>query len=453
MDIVPSVRISSAKHLGILAFGWFVLAVYAFPGLMTMDSVDQLEQARAGVLTDAHPAAMSALWGLIDAVIPGPFGMLVLQSVTFLAGLYLVLRRALSPMAAAIAAASLLVFPPVFTPMAVVWKDSLMAGLLLLGTAGLLSENRRARIAGLTALAGATAARYNAPAATLPLVVILFTWTTHAWWKRYGLALAAWLTLTATALGIGGLLADRKMYIWHSSLALMDIAGTISHVDGTIPDDKLGAILRDTGCVVHGDYQRHIRNAYQPRDFVHLIVAPKGLWNMPIWGTTPAPQLQRDAIARAWWETITTWPGAYLASRAATMKHVLALGEPTDSTVMIHKLQLVERMHALGLEVKGNGVQRKMQRALSALATRLPVLFTPWIYLLLAALLLVLVCVRDRQRDVLAILLSGLGMEASLFVLAASPDYRYSHWLVVCTCLAAVMLAARRFVLHRRPGG
>lgn len=453
MDIVPAVRISSAKHLGILALGWLVLAVYAFPGLMTMDSVDQLEQARAGVLTDAHPAAMSALWGVIDAVIPGPFGMFVLQSVTFVAGLYLVLRRALSPMPAAIAASALLVFPPVFTPMAVVWKDSLMAGLLLLGTAGLLSEKRGARIGGLVALAGATAARYNAPAATLPLVVILFTWTTHAWWKRYGLAVVAWIALTATALGIGTLLADRKMYIWHSTLALMDIAGTITHVDGPIPDEKLGEILRDTGCVVGGDYQRHIRNAYDPRDFVSLIVSPKGLWDMPIWGTVPAPQQKRDAIARAWWQTITTWPGAYLASRWSTMKHVLALGEPTMSTVMIHKLQLAERMKALDLDATSNGVQRKMQRALTRLATSFEMLFRPWVYVLLALGLLAFVCAGERQRDVFAILLSGLGMEASLFVLAASPDYRYSHWLVVCTCLAAVMLAARRFVLHRRPGG
>jgi hypothetical protein len=49
-------------------------------------------------------------------------------------------------------------------------------------------------------------------------------------------------------------------------------------------------------------------------------------------------------------------------------------------------------------------------------------------------------------------LLSGIGLEASLFLLAASPDYRYSHWLVVCTCIAIVMLVARRIVsVHNRP--
>ena len=49
-----------------------------------------------------------------------------------------------------------------------------------------------------------------------------------------------------------------------------------------------------------------------------------------------------------------------------------------------------------------------------------------------------------RQRDVLALLLSGLGLELSLLPLVQTPDYRYSHWLVICTCLAVVMLFTRR---------
>ena len=47
-----------------------------------------------------------------------------------------------------------------------------------------------------------------------------------------------------------------------------------------------------------------------------------------------------------------------------------------------------------------------------------------------------------RERDVLAIVLSGLCMELTMLRLGATPDYRYSHWLVVTTCLAIVMLIA-----------
>jgi hypothetical protein len=40
--------------------------------------------------------------------------------------------------------------------------------------------------------------------------------------------------------------------------------------------------------------------------------------------------------------------------------------------------------------------------------------------------------------------LSGLGLELSLLPLVQTPDYRYSHWLALCVCLAAAMLFARR---------
>src|SRR5262249_49915167 len=46
--------------------------------------------------------------------------------------------------------------------------------------------------------------------------------------------------------------------------------------------------------------------------------------------------------------------------------------------------------------------------------------------------------------DVVALCASGLVMEATLLVLAPSPDYRYSHWLVVSVCIATAILVARR---------
>jgi hypothetical protein len=42
-------------------------------------------------------------------------------------------------------------------------------------------------------------------------------------------------------------------------------------------------------------------------------------------------------------------------------------------------------------------------------------------------------------------LLSGLGYELSFTLLTASPDFRYSHWMIVSTCVAAVLLFVRRW--------
>jgi heme/copper-type cytochrome/quinol oxidase subunit 3 len=74
--------------------------------------------------------------------------------------------------------------------------------------------------------------------------------------------------------------------------------------------------------------------------------------------------------------------------------------------------------------------------------------FVPWIY---AALSLIMLPLARRQRDVLALLLSGLIMESSLLVLAHSRDYRYSHWMVITTMLGALLLATRRYRAARQP--
>lgn len=438
-------RIAELPPLAILALGWLVLVVYAYPGLMTMDSITQLVEARAGFYTDGHPPAMAWLWHYVDKLIAGPFGMLVIQTTAFLAGVYLLLRRVLSPRRAAVAAVLVMLFPPVLAPMAVIWKDCLMAGMFVLGAAALLDERRGVKLAGLAALTLATAVRYNAPAASLPLIVILFTWLPPApTWKeriqRYALATGAWLAVTFAALGFGEALTDQPMHIWHSSLALMDTVGTLAETDGTIPDEELRELFAGTEILVDQDIHAALRRQYTPLDFEPLIARDGHLWDVPISGTTPAPPAQRAAIERMFWTTVTSHPGAYLRHRAATMRGVLAFSGPVYSPVMMHKHQYTPLLAKIGVTNKWTGLQNLLQRKAQWLAKRTP-LFRPWIYLVLSLVLLPL-C--RGQRDVFALVLSGLGLEASLFLLAPTPDYRYSHWMVVTTCIAIVMLVVRR---------
>jgi hypothetical protein len=146
MDIESSAvrlpRFSQLQPRGILVIGWLVVVLYAFPGLMTVDSIQQLTEARASYYTDGHPPAMAWLWHFVDKVIAGPFGMLLLQTTAFLAGLYLLLERAMSPRRAAITASLMFVFPPILTPMAAIWKDCLMAGMFLLGITAMFDDRR-----------------------------------------------------------------------------------------------------------------------------------------------------------------------------------------------------------------------------------------------------------------------------------------------------------------------
>jgi hypothetical protein len=433
----------------VLGIAWAILLLYAFPGVMTQDSFDHVREMRAGIYSDAHPPIINVLWKLCEYVVAGPFGVLVFQSGLLLAGLYAILRRSFEPRPAAWWTAAVFVSPPVLAVMAVIWKDCCMAALLAVAIAGLLSGRRAARLGALVAIVLAAAFRYNAFGATLPLVVLLFEWRPGMHWlRRYALSTAVWLATTFAAFGIDAALTDKPMHYWHSSLAIYDIVGTLANVEGTMSDDALKAELRGTDLQVDHDLHARIRAAYTPRDFFPILNDPANtLWSLPINGYDPAPEAQRDAIERAWWQTIESHPWAYLKHRLAVMAEALDL-RTTRALGAVARREYRDPgvANQLGLSTGWSTTQRKLTRALQWISRHSP-LFVPWVYLVLTLVLLPLAW---RQRDVLAILLSGLGLEATLLPLVHSRDYRYSHWMVITTLIGCIVVVARRYRAARR---
>lgn len=434
-----------------------MFGVFAYPGLMTLDSVDQLAEARAGFFTDAHPPAMAAIWALLDRLVAGPLLVLVLQVSSFLAGSYLVLRRAMSPRAAALAAVLVLLLPPVANPMAFVWKDSLMAGLCMLGAGLVLSADRRARLASLACFTLATAVKYNALAATLPLIVLCWQWRAGLPWpRRYALATAAWLAVTGAAMGANALLTDQPMYPWHSSLALADIAGVIAN-EGELPDEQLVAELAGTGLVLEDGIQRRAREIYASRDMMTLLIGERRIWDIAWGGRDPAPAAQRAAVERAWQRLVFGHPGAYLRSRIDMLLDVLGVTYTTHSAVPPRIMKHPGFLTRLGLSTRSWWLQNRWSAAHKWLWRHTP-LFRPWLYVVLGALLLAALPWlarghrdgrRGDVRDVVALLASGLVAELSLLPLAVSPDYRYSHWTIACVVLAIVLITSRRVAAAR----
>src|SRR3569832_1770177 len=115
---------------------------------------------------------MSAVWGALEYVSAGPFPMLALQSGLLLFGLYALLRRVVVPRAAALTAVAIVMFPPVFTVMAVIWPDPFMAAMLIAGFAAVLESQRGWRIAGAVMIAIAVATRPEVVLALIPLALV-----------------------------------------------------------------------------------------------------------------------------------------------------------------------------------------------------------------------------------------------------------------------------------------
>ncbi len=429
-----------------------ILIIYAFPGQMTQDSFDHMREAREGIYSDAHPPIMNVLWKLCDTIVAGPIGVLVVQSLLLLVGLYLIFRKTFEPRRAAWWTAALFVFPPSLTVMGVIWKDCVMAGLLAVGIAGLLSDLRSRRLLGLAAMFGATAFRYNAFGATLPLVVLLFQWSPGMHWlKRYALATACWLVVTVAAFGVNKALTDKPMYYWNSSLALYDIVGTYAFVDEDLPDSEFETQLAGTELVIKKDIHALIRDVYTPSTYYPILNDPqRTMWNVPINGYVPAPEPQRDAISRAWWHTITTYPGAYLKHRITVFSEALGIGTGRGRGVPVKReFRYPQLAWDNGLATAASPIQNKLTRLMQYIARHTP-FFVPWIYALLSLIMLPLAF---RQRDVLAIILSGIFMELTLLPLVHSNDFRYSHWMVLTTTIAAIVLATRRYRAARAAAG
>jgi hypothetical protein len=432
-------RIRACRPRTILAIGFAVFVIYGFPGYMSNDSVDQLVEARTRLFSDGHPPIMAAEWAVLDSIVSGPFLMLVVQGGVLLAGLHALLGRLLSPRRAAVVAVAVFLFPPVATTMAVIWKDSQMAAYLTAGIACLTSPRRRTRLIGLALLAVGCAFRHNAPAAALPLIVLVFEWRPGSrGWRRYALAAVAFAAVAGASVGVTRALAVVPMRTpMVTGMAVNDIVGVLRYTRDR-SDDDLREVLRGTPLLVTHGIQARARAGYSPRNYYDLIHGDGALFD-----AVPTPD-QIAALVRAWRELALDDVGAYLRHRAAVSAELLGLSSselwsPVYTWFVVNAGQSELLKH----QARASYLQRKATRRLGRLADH-TWLFRAYVYAAVALALLVVAAV-SRDRLALALLLSGLAYELTFCALTASPDFRYSHWMIVCTCLAAIRLFVRRW--------
>jgi hypothetical protein len=417
----------------VLAAGWVAFVVYAYPGFLSFDSVVQLREARAGVFTDWHPPVMAWLWRYLDMIAPGPIAMLLLQSGLLLFGAYALIRRVASSTYAACGAVAILLFPPIGTAMAVIWKDSLMVGAIVAGVALLLARSRTLRAVGLVALTLAAAVRYNGFTITIVLVVALFRWRDDIFGlRRYAIAFVVWGATVACGQLANRLVVDTPMHVWHGSLAMFDIVGTLRY-SRPISDDEAAEVLRGTPLLVSRDYQRSARRAYDPNAGVFRIVT--------MFMKQPTTADERDAIARAWSSLVAAHPRAYLKHRWQVFRRVLGLQDDASPWVWT------------GIDAVGRDLVRYAPIDAQAwLTTEANDFATSWLMRVYVYLLLTLgvgaIAIAMRDRVSIAIAASAVASELALFGLAPTEDFRYSLWLVI----AALLISFRVFATRLRRG-
>lgn len=422
------------RQILLAALVFFLL--YAWPGFVGWDTRSHLLEARALHFSDGHPPAVGWLTRIVEVFIRGPAGLLLIQAVTLLGGLYRTFATRLSPRASAWCAAAIFIFPPIAGVQALIAKDGLMAGFLLLGIADLADNSApRRRWWGLAWIFLASLMRWNALAATFAPVVLLFRWPRVAGVKRYAIALAAWFAITVGAYELNQGLADEHEYIWYWSGAYQDIAGTLHYADH-IDEAELREQLEGVPLLEHDNLQEQFSRLYSPHGFYGLM-RDRGRILRPA-----ENQAEREAIYRAWKRIVYGHLAAFLRSRLETFSLLIQLQRPptfTNVYVWFAVIGAPETVTELEHDAAGSRLQSILIPA--SMKISLTPIYYVFIYFALCFLLLPFAF---RSPLVAATLLSAVGYQLAWFFLAASTDYRYSQWMIICSLVALLLVIASR---------
>jgi hypothetical protein len=419
----------------ILIIGWVVFFAYCYPGFMSYDSVWQLEQAR-GIepRNEWQPPLMAWIWGLIDKVIAGPFPMLVIQSGAFLFGTAAILRHIMKPRAAAITASIVLLYPANLVVMAVIWKDCQMAGFLIASIACLLSEKRWHRVAGYFFIFLATGVRYNAAAATLPIVLGFFArGVVMSRKRRYLIATGLWFAITVLSLVANGLVTEKRMHPWQVAAAPLDIVGTMRFAK-KLPDADYLRDMPDVQWVSKDQIWRRILYTYSPLNSYLEVTTSEDAIIAP-----PTTEEHRAAIADAWKQQVLAHPIAFMRHRLGVFyaQITATTGGPNGFWAEFANADWGEAI--LQHKVKHSGLQRfwidSLVKYYKYFGLRV------WVYF---ALLFAFLPMTRKNRLAFILVMSGILHEVGLLLIAPAIDYRYSHWMVYCCILAGIILVVTR---------
>jgi len=332
-------------------------------------------------------------------------------------------------MRAAVVAAIVFLFPPVFAPMSVIWKDSLMAAVLLCAVAGVASARRAPQVLGWIGLVMAAALRHNAPVVIVPITAMIVpfapSWPT---WRRRALGAGLGVAASIAGVVVSARLTRVDEHPFANMIAMPDVAAVIAA--GPMTDADARALLGDVKLAVAEDVQGRLRALHaEDTDWQPLSVGEARVFEM---ATSDA---QASALVRAWLRAIVEHPGAFLAHRWHLWLKVLGW---TDRRPIPYVTPVSENRDVIAVAGEArsySGFQRAVGRLLLRFSRN--IVFWPMLYFVLGIGLLVILWRDPLQRG---LLLGALGYEVALFF--ASPggqEHRYSHWMITCVVIAAAV--------------
>lgn len=450
MDSTKRIKFSIELVGYLLCLMGFLLVIFTFyPGYMSEDSIAQLAQGRSWHFVDGHPPVMAAVWGLIDKVIAGPFGMLLLHNILFWGGAAIFWRLTnRKSLRLGLALVLFGLMPPVLALLSTIWKDVGLGASLFLASAllytSLKSNSKGALFATFPLLFYGYSVRHNAAPAVLPLAVwtgfiacrispLLKAKSTKIRILPAMLGLVYFGILTATMLTVTKLLLKGSNHYLEQYVLLHDLAA-ISTAKGEVlfPEYVINESIFSL---------EKVRANYHPA-FATPLRAVSGL------RLSDKPH-HIAALRAKWWDTILDNKVLYLNHRWAAFEQLI--GFKTDYVCLPY--QSVMHPNSFGYKVNDWKVQQYVRPYLFYFKESL--LFRNVLWLLIS-LGLIYFSLRGRLRGDLEIVfvlaMSGALFGLSYFFYAPSCDFRYLWWTMIAANVALIFFIDSAVILWRRSG-
>jgi hypothetical protein len=415
-------------------FGAAITVGVYWPGYMSEDSFTQLDQARTSAYTAHHPPLMALFWKPLDALLPGPGLLLIVQAALAWSGAALFMSLAFRGWGGAVALLAFCLWPTVFSYLGTMWKDVQLGVALLWGTALTLAAERlgwrRALWIAPAAFFYGAAVRLNGLPAILPLT---------AWWGWVMAGQLGWRrrvlpgALMGLALTIGTWAGIKAVNGWLTR-------------DHPIPPPEQALYIYDliglTGA------SRHI---YVPEYILRQPEVRSIDWLVQLWYPNTLSAIFYDpgnlkftddpeklsTLRRAWVQAVTDHPGIYLRHRLIMFGYLLG----ANTAVVHYPFHDGMVKNSLGFTFQRTPLNQAVMAGLHAIQNSL--FFRGWAYLL-AGLALGLGGLLTRRLDAAgaALLGSACGYALPYVMVCPTGDFRYLWWTVLATLLLALTLMA-----------
>jgi len=450
MRLLPLSSLKNPRPVAaaILALGGVVAYAVNFPGSLSYDSYVQLLEGREGSYSNWHPAIMSWMLGIADALRPGAAYFVLFDTVLAFAALVslLWLPRRVSWLAVA-AAAIAVCLPQMFLYQALVWKDVLFADATLVGFVCLAHAAARwnGKTVRLALIGGAalfvvlaTLTRQNGAIVLLCAAVTIGAIAAHTEkrWRSgiaYGAAFLAASTVAAFAVNAALQLRSDGEQSTTYQFKLLQLYDTVGMVKAQ-PGLPLAVLDKDSPALAKAIRSEGARRFTPER-------------NDTLAGSVPLVGALRDTpakvLARQWLELVRRHPATYLALRAELFRWVFAAPDARQC----HPYHVGEDGDAadikeLGMRPRYDRRDAMLDRYASAFVGT-PVFAHP-AFGLAALVALVLLLRRRRPADLAmaGLLAAALLFALSFFVISIACDYRYLYVLDLSAIAAALYLLA-----------